>query len=70
MVWNKKHELFLTFGADTNEYKMYVSVYWLVYFKVENNLKTFNDFVLESIGESIRRHFNVINLILTKVIYQ
>lgn len=70
MVWNKKHELFLTFGADTNEYKMYASVYWLVYFKVENNLKTFNDFVLESIGESIRRHFNVINLILTKVIYQ
>lgn len=70
MVWNKKHELFLTFGADANEYKKYVSVYWLVYFKVENNLKTFNDFVLESIGDSIRRHFNVINLILTEVLYQ
>lgn len=49
---------------------MFVSVYWLVYFEVENNLKTCNDFVLESIGDSIRSHFNVINLILTKVIYQ
>lgn len=46
MAWNKKHKLFLTFGSDTNEYKMYVSVYWLVYFEVENNLKTCNDFVL------------------------
>lgn len=70
MAWNKKHKLFLTFGSDTNEYKMYVSVYWLVYFEVENNLKTCNDFVLESIGDSIRSHFNVIHLILTKVIYQ
>lgn len=61
---------FLTFGADTNEYKMYVLVYWLVYFRVENNLKTCNDFVLESISDGIRSCFNVINLILTKVIYQ
>lgn len=49
---------------------MYVLVYWLVYFRVENNLKTCNDFVLESIGDGIRSCFNVINLILTKVIYQ
>lgn len=34
--------VFLIFGADTDEYKMHLSVYWLAYLKVKNDLQTFN----------------------------